>query len=189
MKLNELLAGTIPEEALKALSNHFDVIGDVAILSLPQELSPYKKAIASAIVTNRRNIYTVLNKVTKLRGETRTATYEILAGDTTVALHREYGFQYRFDVTKVFFNVHLAYERMRIADQVEPGENILVPFCGVGPFAIPAAAKGAKVFGIENNPDAFFWLDENIALNKVRAFPYRPRRRRIRYDPSTPQFI
>ena len=168
MKLTEVLAGTIPEDALNHLSDHFDVIGDIAILAIPTELTPYKQDIASAIVTNRRNIYTVLNKVTKVSGETRTAAYEILTGDTTVALHREFGFQYRFDVTKVFFNVHLSYERMRVAGQVEPGEEVLVPFCGVGPFAIPAAAKGAKVIGIENNHDAFSWLNENIALNKVR---------------------
>jgi tRNA (guanine37-N1)-methyltransferase len=168
MKLGEVLAGTIPEDKLSRLSNHFDVVGDIAILTIPPELSEYKQAIASAIVTNRRNIYTVLNKVTKVSGEDRTASYEILAGDTTIALHREFGFEYRFDVTKVFFNVHLAYERIRVADQVEPGEEVLVPFAGVGPFAIPAAAKGAQVVAIENNPDAFAWLNENIALNKVR---------------------
>ena len=57
---------------------------------------------------------------------------------------------------------------MRVIDQVEPGEKILVPFCGVGPFAIPAAAKGAHVVAVEQNPDAYFWLEENISLNKVR---------------------
>lgn len=168
MKLTEVLAGTIPDDAIAHLSDHFDVIGDIAILAIPPGLSAYKKAIAAAVVTNRRNIYTVLNKVTKVSGDKRTAVYEVLSGDTTVALHREFGFLYRFDVTKVFFNVHLAYERIRVADQVEPGEDVLVPFCGVGPFAIPAAAKGARVVAVENNPEAFTWLNENIALNKVR---------------------
>jgi tRNA (guanine37-N1)-methyltransferase len=168
MNLNEVLAGTLPDNALRHLSGHFDVMGDIAIISLPVELSPHKKTIASAIVTSRRNISTVLNKVTKVSGDTRTATYEILAGNTTVALHREFGFQYRFDVTRVFFNVHLAYERMRVIDQVGPGEKVLVPFCGVGPFAIPAAARGASVVAIENNHEAFSWLNGNIALNKVR---------------------
>jgi len=170
MKLTEVLAGTIPDDALSHLSNHFDVIGDIAILTVPPELSAYKKAIASAIVTNRKNIYTVLNRVTKVNGDMRTASYEILTGDTTVALYREFGFLYRFDVTKVFFNIHLAYERMRVTDQIEPGEDVLIPFCGVGPFVIPAAVRGAHVVAVENNPDAFAWLNENIALNKMRNF-------------------
>ncbi|HUH78702.1 MAG TPA: hypothetical protein VLY83_02270 [Methanoregula sp.] len=169
MKLREALAGTIPEEALRHLSNHFDVIGDVAVLSLPPPLEPYKKTVAAAITANRRNIYTVLNRVAMASGEARTARYEILAGTTTVTLHTEFGFRYRLDVTKAFFSTGLAYERMRVIDQVEPGERVLVPFCGVGPFAIPAAAKGAPVTGIEKNPDAFLWLNENIAINHVRS--------------------
>jgi len=66
-----------------------------------------------------------------------------------------------------FFSM-FAYERMRVVDQTEPGEKVLVPFCGVGPFAIRAAAKGALVVAIENNPDAYRWLQENVALNRVR---------------------
>ncbi len=168
MGLKEQLRGIIPKEALNSISNHFEVIGDIAIISIPPELSDFKPVIAQEIITHRRNIYTVLNKVTKVAGDARTASYEILTGDTTVALHHEFGFEYRLDVTKVFFNTRLAYERMRVIDQVEWEEKILIPFCGVGPFAIPAAAKGAEVVAVEQNPDAFFWLEENISLNKVR---------------------
>ncbi|HEX3001126.1 MAG TPA: RsmD family RNA methyltransferase, partial [Methanoregula sp.] len=116
----------------------------------------------------RRNIYTVLNKVQKVASDSRTASYEILAGDTTVTRYREFGFQYRFDVAQVFFNSHMAYERMRVTEQVEPGENVLVPFCGVGPYAIPAAARGAYVMAIEQNPEAYAWFRENIVLNHVK---------------------
>ncbi|MDD1693218.1 MAG: RsmD family RNA methyltransferase [Methanoregula sp.] len=168
MRLKDLLKGTVPEDALARFSGHFDVIGNVAIVSIPPELEEYKKTIAETILSGRRNIYTVLNKVHKVRSEARTASYEILAGDTTMTRYREFGFQYRFDVMKVFFNIHLAYERMRVTDQVEPGEQVLVPFCGVGPFAIPAAARGAHVVAVEQNPDAYTWLQENIALNHVR---------------------
>ena len=168
MKLKEALAGTVPEESLRRLSNHFDVIGNVAVLSLPPALEPYKKTVAAAVMAGRRNIYTVLNKVTMVSGDARTARYEVLAGGTTVTTHTEFGFRYRLDVTKAFFSTAMAYERMRVIDQVEPGERVLVPFCGIGPFAIPAAAKGAPVTGIEKNVDAFFWLNENIALNHVR---------------------
>jgi len=168
MGLKEHLRGIIPEQALSHISDHFDVIGDIAVISIPQELADYKQIIAQAIISHRRNIYTVLNKVAKVTGNSRTACYEILAGDTTITLHHEFGFEYHLDVSRVFFNTRLAYERMRVIDQVENGERVMVPFCGVGPFAIPAAAKGAQVIAVEQNPEAFLWLEENISLNKVR---------------------
>jgi tRNA (guanine37-N1)-methyltransferase len=168
MGLREQLREVIPYQALCCISDHFDVIGDIAIISIPQELSDYTQIIAHEIVSRRRNISTVLNKVAKVAGDKRTACYEILMGDTTVTLHHEFGFAYLLDVRRVFFNTRLAYERMRVMDQIECGERVLVPFCGVGPFAIPAAAKGARVVAIEQNPDAFLFLEENIRLNKVR---------------------
>jgi tRNA (guanine37-N1)-methyltransferase len=168
MGLRKQLRGIIPDQALRGISEHFDVIGDIAVISIPQELSDYKQVIAQEIISHRKNIYTVLNKVSKVTGDKRTAGFEILAGDTTVTLHHEFGFAYRLDVSRVFYNTGLAYERMRVIDQTESGEQVLVPFCGVGPFAIPAAAKGAHVVAIEQNPDAYLWLEENISLNRVR---------------------
>jgi tRNA (guanine37-N1)-methyltransferase len=157
MGLREQLRGIIPDQALCCISEHFDVIGDIAVISIPHELSDYKQVIAQEIISHRKNIYTVLNKVSKVTGDDRTAGFEILAGDTTVTLHHEFGFAYRLDVSRVFFNTRLAYERMRVIDQTECGEQVLVPFCGVGPFAIPAAAKGALVVAIEQNPDAYHY--------------------------------
>jgi tRNA (guanine37-N1)-methyltransferase len=95
------------------------------------------------------------------------AVYDVLAGRETVTLHREFGFSYRLDVAKVFFNSRLSYERNRIASKVLPGENVIVPFCGVGPFVVPLAARGAKVLAVEMNLDACRWLAENIRRNGV----------------------
>lgn len=169
MRLKDLLKGRVPDEALRRFSGRFDVVGDVAIVSVPPELDAYKQVIAETIISSRKNVYTVLNKVQKTGSELRTASYEILAGTTTVTRYREFGFQYRFDVTKVFFSGRMAYERRRVTEQVEPGETVLVPFCGVGPFAIPAAARGARVTAIEKNPEAYGWLQENIVLNHVEG--------------------
>lgn len=167
MGLKGDLNGVIPVDKLKYLSNRFEVIGDIAILSLRHELDEYKHQIAGTIISRRRNIYTVLNKITKIAGGTRTARYETLAGTTSVTLHREFGFEYRLDVGTTFFSSRLAYERKRVIDQVRACEQVLVPFCGVGPFAIPAAAKGAQVVAVEQNPETCRWLSENVWLNKV----------------------
>ena len=167
MRLKDILKGRVPDEALRRFSGRFDVVGDVAIVSLPPEMEAYKLAVATTILSTRKNVYTVLNKVQKVTSDSRTASFEVLAGDTTLTLYREFGFQYRFDVTKVFFSSRMAYERRRVTEQVEPGEAVLVPFCGVGPYVIPSAARGGRVMAIEKNSDAYGWLRENLLLNHV----------------------
>ncbi len=42
-------------------------------------------------------------------------------------------------------------------------------FCGVGPFAIPAAKKGCEVHANDLNPASHKYLVENIKINKVGA--------------------
>ena len=167
MGLKDQLKGVIPDYQLRFLSDRFDVVGDIAILSLPAELNGYGNAIAAAIMSRRRMIKTVLNKTSPLTGSRRTAGYAILAGTSTVTTYREYGFSYQLDITRVFFNPRLCTERMRVTRQVQGGETVLVPFCGVGPFVIPAAAQGAKVTAIELNAEACCWLGGNCRLNKV----------------------
>jgi tRNA (guanine37-N1)-methyltransferase len=167
MGLKDQLRGIIPDHALCNLSDRFDVIGTVAVLCLPHQLSGYEPEIAHAILSQRKNIKTVLNKTSKLKGCNRTAHHEILAGQGTITVHHEYDFAYRLDVGTVFFNPRLASERRRITDQVQSGERLLVPCCGVGPFVIPAAARGAEIVAVEQNPEACRWLEENIRLNGV----------------------
>ncbi len=167
MKLREQLKGTLSNEDLSRVSNRFHVIGDIAIVSIPPELEGCKKDIAGAIISRSRNIRRVLNKTSKLDGDRRVASFELLAGEGTITLHREFGFAYRLDVAKVFFNSHLSFERSRIASKAQPGEMVLIPFCGVGPFVVPMAAKGSRVFALESNPEACRWLAENVRLNGV----------------------
>jgi tRNA (guanine37-N1)-methyltransferase len=167
MRLKEKLQGTVPEECLCKLSNRFHVIGDVAILSLPSELEGYKKEIARGVLSQGKYFRTVLNKTTKLEGEHRVANLEHLAGNGTVTSHKEFGFVYQLDVTRVFFNSHLANERMRVTSQVKAGERVLVPFAGVGPFAVPLAARGARVIALEKNREACQWMAKNAKLNGV----------------------
>ena len=167
MRLKEKLQGIVPEEYLCKLSNRFHVIGDIAVLSLPSELEAYKKEIAWGVLSQGKYIRTVLNKTTRLEGERRVANFEHLAGDGMVTMHKEFGFVYHLDVTRVFFNSHLGHERMRVASHVKAGERVLVPFAGVGPFAVPLAARGARVVALEKNREACLWLAENARLNGV----------------------
>jgi tRNA (guanine37-N1)-methyltransferase len=167
MGLRNQLAEKIPEDLLPYVSDHFEVIGDIAVIAVPAGLEPWKRTIAQAIVSRRKNLATVLNKKEKLAGDSRTARYEVLWGERTVTVHREFKFSYRIDIGSSFFSARMAYERKRVTGQVEPGETVYVPFAGVGPFVIPAAARGAEVYAVEKNPDAFRYLCENAALNHV----------------------
>jgi tRNA (guanine37-N1)-methyltransferase len=167
MGLPEDLAGLIPESARRSVPRRYDVIGDIAVLSLPGGLHVYGPEIAGVILRKRRHIRTVLNKTARIAGDKRVASFDTLAGQTTVTTHREFGISYRLDLSRVFFNPSLASERNRIATQAAPGETVLVPFAGIGPFVIPLAKKDSNVIAVENNPDAVLWLQENICLNGV----------------------
>jgi tRNA (guanine37-N1)-methyltransferase len=167
MNLRTILTGVIPDEKQRYLRDSFDVVGDIAVVSIPSELAEYRQEIALAVLSLRRNIRTVLAKSSSVEGDDRVPEYEILVGNSTFTEHREYGYRYRLDLAEVFFTGRLSTERQRIAGQVEPGERVLVPFCGVGPFVIPAADRGASVTAVENNPAAVRWLWENISLNRV----------------------
>jgi tRNA (guanine37-N1)-methyltransferase len=162
-QLDKARPSSAPNQALYP----FHVIGDIAIVSIPSEMDDYKKAIAEALILRGRNIKTVLNKISKIKGDGRVALFEILAGDDTVTTHKEFGYFYRLNVAKVFFNTGLGYERRRVASKVRPSEMVLIPFCGIGPFAVPVAFRGAKVVALESSSEACGWLAENARLSGV----------------------
>ncbi|HWR24816.1 MAG TPA: class I SAM-dependent methyltransferase family protein [Methanosarcina sp.] len=169
LSLRDSMKGIIEESLLNLVPKRFDYVGDVAVIYIPAELSAYKGLIASKLLAMRGNTKAVLNKVSKLEGEHRIADFELLLGASTETTHRENGYAYKLDVKKVFFNPRLYSERKRVISKITPGEHIIVPFAGVGPFVLPAAGKGAKVCAIEINPDACACLRENIRINKLEG--------------------
>lgn len=169
VSLRDEMKGIVEEPLLQMVPKRFDYIGNVAVISIPPELSACKEAIASKLFSMRGNTQAVLNKVSKLEGEHRVADFELLLGETTETIHRENGYIYKLDVKKVFFNPRLYSERRRVASKITSSEHIIVPFAGVGPFVLPAAGKGAKVCAIEINPDACACLRENIRINRLEG--------------------
>lgn len=167
MGLRSQLDGVLPPEVLPYVSDRFEVTGTVAVVALPPLLRPYGQIIARAIVSRRKNITAVLDKQEKTAGDSRTARYRFLLGDSAATIHRESGFSYSVEVGRSFFSTRMAAEHERVADHVRAGEEVYVPFAGVGPFVIPAAARGARVLAAELNPDACRRLRENVRLNRV----------------------
>lgn len=67
---------------------------------------------------------------------------------------------------QVYFNSRLATEHLRMVSLFKSGCIVADVFCGVGPFAIPAAKAKCKVYANDLNPDSFKWLVHNATANK-----------------------
>ena len=144
-----------------------DIIGNIAIIDLHGREELNAREIAGDILRKRRKIRTVLEKISQVSGSRRVARYRLVSGDSSVTVHREFGIPFWLDPREVFFNPRLASERNRVTRQVSPGESVLVPFSGFGPFVIPAAIRGATVCAIDTNPLAVRWLTENICRHHL----------------------
>ena len=145
----------------------YERLGDVALLE--EDDTERAQQIAAAIVDSDLPLKTVLNKASKIKGEERVRDWEVLAGDGTETVHREYGCEFVLDIAEVYFSPRLATERHRVAAQVEAGEHVFDMFAGVGPFAIPMAKQGGEVVAVDVNPQAVEYLRENARRNDVEA--------------------
>jgi len=163
------LEGKLTKREADALIGGFDIVGDIAVLEIPGELEGKEKLIASAVLKIHHNLKVVAKKTGGTAGEFRIRPVKVIAGaKRTSTIYREGGCRFELDLNKTYFSPRLGTERGRLCSLVKPGEKVLVPFAGVGPFAIRmgCAQKGAKVVGIELNPDAAKYFEENIARNK-----------------------
>jgi tRNA (guanine37-N1)-methyltransferase len=167
MAWREHISPDLPPGLARRVPSGYELVGDIAIISLPDELRDYDTLIASAILSRHRNVRTVLHRSPIPRGDTRVPGLRVIAGEGTETTCREFGFSYRLDLSRVFYSSRLASERQRIAGLIRPGEEVLVPFAGVGPFVVPVAARGARVTAIENNPASVWYLRENLRINRV----------------------
>jgi tRNA (guanine37-N1)-methyltransferase len=155
---------TMPADLL-AFEPSYERLGETAIVD---EDDPERaRALADAIVESALPVDTVLNRASKIQGETRVREWDLLAGSDTEAVHREYGHEFALDLAEVYFSPRLATERHRVAEQVDPGEHVVDMFAGVGPFAVPLAARGAEVLAVDINGTAVEYLRENATRNGV----------------------
>jgi tRNA (guanine37-N1)-methyltransferase len=165
----EVLKDRVDPDLLPYAKHSFDVIGDIAVIEVPEELSSLKRPLAEAILEVHQGVRTVLCKSGAVDGKFRVRTYEHVIGEAkTVTTHKEHGCQYVLDVTKVYFSPRLATEHLRVASQVSADEVVVDMFAGIGPFSILIAKKrGAIVHAIDANPDAVEYMRKNCKLNKV----------------------
>ena len=158
----------ISSELQPLLPSSFDIIGDIAIIELPEELMSHGKNIGKAILKVHKHIKAVFAKGSKVSGKYRVRELLHLAGEgRTETIHRENGIRLKLDVAKVYFSPRLATERMRVFNRSKEGEIVFDMFAGVGPYSILLAKKAKMVFACDINPRAIRYLEENKKLNKV----------------------
>ncbi|KAJ2956762.1 hypothetical protein NQZ79_g7433 [Umbelopsis isabellina] len=163
---DEILRAIIPEE-LPEVPSAFTAVGHIgeycldwlstayayltynqlsAHMNLREEYLPWKKVIGQVILD-----------------------MEVLAGDDNmIAEVKESGCRFRFDFSQVYWNSRLHTEHDRLIKQFAKNDYVCDVFAGVGPFALPAAKKGANVYANDLNPVSYKWMVENIKLNKIK---------------------
>jgi len=167
----DLLAEKFGGEVAGGILSSYDVVGDIAIIQIPKEISKHEEEIGELLLRADNKIKVVLKKAGGREGEFRITKLVYLAGEKrTETEYVENGVRMRLDVAKAYFSPRLGTERKRIMDEVGDKENVLILFAGVGPFALEIGKKkpNAKVVGIELNPEAVKYFKENIRLNKLK---------------------
>jgi tRNA (guanine37-N1)-methyltransferase len=168
--LKTVLADKLEPQQLKQIYKTYDIVGDVAIVRVPEPQRHLSKLIAEAIMDTHREVKAVWRQVSSVSGDYRLRGLEFLLGEkTTETLYKEHGCVYKTDLRKAYFSPRLSYERMRIAKLIQPKEVVLNMFAGVGCYSISIAkhSQPLKVYSVDINPCAVQYLRENIRLNRV----------------------
>ncbi len=168
--LKILLGNKLQPRELNLLYKSYDIVGDIAIIRVPEPLKQRSKIIAEAVMQTHKRVKSVWRQASPISGDFRLRGLEFVLGERkTETLHKENGCLFKVDLENCYFSPRLLYERMRIARQVQPDEVILNMFAGVGCYSIVIAKhfRPKKIFSIDINPVAFQYMQENIKLNKV----------------------
>ncbi len=169
--LKEALKGILTDEEIDQLITSFDIIGDIAIIQIPDSLSKKEKEIARALMEVHKNVRVVCRKLGPRQGVFRLSPLKVIAGENRyTTIYRENGVRMKVDVLRAYFSPRLATERKRIADLVKDGEVIAALFAGVGPFPLVIAKyKNVDIYAVEINPYAYELMVENIRMNRLKG--------------------
>lgn len=150
----------------------YDIIGNkeksIALLGVSVK-NP--KKVAKEIIKRHKAVKSVLKKLSERKDTFRLYPCKLIAGNkNTEVIHKEYGCFFKLDPQKAYFSPRESTERQRIAEMVNPREEVLVMFSGVCPYPIAIAKKQtlvSKIYAVELNPAAHKYALENIKLNHL----------------------
>ena len=167
--LKDRLEDIISSDELKYLPSGWQLIGDIIIVSIPQEIDNRKSDIANALLEMYPRCKSVIQDF-GIDGQFREPIRKNIVGYKTETIHKEHQCLFKMDVTKIMYSKGNLPERKRMS-KVGSGEVVVDMFAGIGYFSIPMAvhAKPKQIISIELNPVSFGYLCENIKLNHVES--------------------
>lgn len=160
----------VPNNLLSFLPKGWKRVGSVGIIELHNSLLPWKFEIGSVYLSFLKEFNTFLNKSGTAAGVLRIPEFEIIAGEkNTETIHSEHGVRFKLDARTLTFSSGNHRERLRMIDICTEEETIVDMFACVGNLSLPIAVynEKSKVIGLELNPKAHGYLQENIKLNKI----------------------
>ncbi|XP_023937071.2 tRNA (guanine(37)-N1)-methyltransferase [Bicyclus anynana] len=165
-KYDEIFKAVLPEN--EEVVSGFSQIGHIIHLNLRDHLLDYRSLIGQVLIDKINTCRTVVNKSNIIDNTYRNFSMEVIAGEEDFLVTvKENRCNFKFDFSKVYWNPRLCKEHERILELIKPGDILFDVFCGVGPFAVPAAKKKCRVFANDLNPESFKWLNHNAKQNKV----------------------
>jgi tRNA (guanine37-N1)-methyltransferase len=168
--LKTVLADKLVPTQLKQLYKSYDIIGNIAVLRVPESLENHIEVIAKAIMNTHKEVKSVWRQCSSVSGDYRLRKLEHVIGKkTTQTRYKEHGCIYKTDLKKTYFSPRLSYERLRIAKLVQTNETVLNMFAGVGCYSIAIAKHSTpkNVYSVDVNPVAIKYHIENVSLNHV----------------------
>src|SRR5208283_612008 len=174
--LKESLRGVLEPGEIAKLSSAFDLVGDIAVIKIPEALQSRQVLIAEQILQHMKNVTTVLKQSSDVQGEFRTRDLDFVAGvEKYETIYKESNCRFKVNLRSVYFSPRLSTERLRISGQVKEGELIFNMFAGLGTFSfIIAKNKPCVIDSVDKNPEAIRLAFETLKLNKRLKGTVRP---------------
>lgn len=169
MRLKQALQGVLTEKEVQTFVGSYDVVGDIAIIIVPESLRAKERIIAEVLLAANKNIKVVAKRAGNYGGEFRTIPLTILAGEERKETEvKEFGIRLDLNPETVYYSVRSGHERRRIASLVQEGEEVLVLFSGVAPYplVISRFSRALTITGIEKNPEAHRYALKNLRKNR-----------------------
>ncbi len=182
--LRAVLKGRLSDEEAALVYKSYDIVGDLAVIRIPESLLRLSETIAEALMQQHRHVKAVWRQSSPISGDFRLRELDWVAGERrSETVHREHGCLCKVDIKECYFSPRLGHERLRIAQMVKDGEVVVNMFAGVGCYSIVIAkhSQAAKIHSIDVNPVAVQYMQENALLNKVvdRVIPIEGDARKI----------
>ncbi|GAK62369.1 tRNA (guanine) methyltransferase [Moesziomyces antarcticus] len=168
---DQVLEALLPTQivAAEGVPSGFTIVGHIAHLNLLDIYLPFRFLVGHVILSKHAgSLRTVVNKLDTIDTEFRFFKMELLAGQAQyTASVSESECTFEFDFRSVYWNSRLHAEHMRLIKRCRPNQVLADVMAGVGPFAVPAAKRGAWVLANDLNPSSHESLVRNAKINKV----------------------